>query len=168
MLRLQLAATVATALFGAIIVVDGDTVKMDGTRYRLLGFDTPEHTGRAAILSGWPGKPRPRGSRSCSRRVKWASHPPARAASGAASARVSTSMARMWLTSWSARGMRCATPAAALAKIGARKSRDLCNDPFGSPTRDTMRSSSALLSLLPLSSVWRLMLLPFLVAGTQI
>ena len=42
MLRLQLAASVATALFGAIIVIDGDTVKMDGTRYRLLGFDTPE------------------------------------------------------------------------------------------------------------------------------
>jgi endonuclease YncB( thermonuclease family) len=34
--------TVAAALFGAIIVIDGDTVKTDGKRYRLLGFDTAE------------------------------------------------------------------------------------------------------------------------------
>jgi endonuclease YncB( thermonuclease family) len=27
----------------AIIVVDGDTVRMDGRTYRLLGYDTPEH-----------------------------------------------------------------------------------------------------------------------------
>lgn len=32
----------AVALLGVIIVTDGDTVKMDGVRYRLLGFDTPE------------------------------------------------------------------------------------------------------------------------------
>ena len=29
-------------LLGALIVVDGDTVKLDGRNYRLLGFDTPE------------------------------------------------------------------------------------------------------------------------------
>lgn len=29
-------------LLGALIVVDGDTVKLDGKNYRLLGFDTPE------------------------------------------------------------------------------------------------------------------------------
>lgn len=27
---------------GSITVVDGDTVKVDGSTYRLLGFDTPE------------------------------------------------------------------------------------------------------------------------------
>lgn len=35
-------AILAAGLFGAITVVDGDTVKMDGKTYRLLGFDTPE------------------------------------------------------------------------------------------------------------------------------
>ena len=34
--------SVFAALFGAIIVVDGDTVQLDGKRYRLLGFDAPE------------------------------------------------------------------------------------------------------------------------------
>ena len=29
-------------LLGALIVVDGDTIALDGKRYRLLGFDTPE------------------------------------------------------------------------------------------------------------------------------
>ena len=32
-------ATSAAALFGALIVVDGDTVKLDGRSYRLLGFE---------------------------------------------------------------------------------------------------------------------------------
>jgi len=29
-------------LFGPIEVIDGDTVRMNGTVYRLAGFDTPE------------------------------------------------------------------------------------------------------------------------------
>ncbi len=33
---------IAAALWGALIVVDGDTVKQDGVTYRLLNFDTPE------------------------------------------------------------------------------------------------------------------------------
>jgi hypothetical protein len=32
----------AAALFVALVVVDGDTVKLDGRSYRLLVFDTPE------------------------------------------------------------------------------------------------------------------------------
>ena len=36
------AAAIVAALFGAIIVIDGDAVKLDGKRYRLLGCDTPE------------------------------------------------------------------------------------------------------------------------------
>jgi micrococcal nuclease len=32
----------AAILLGALIVVDGDTVELDGRSYRLLGFDTPE------------------------------------------------------------------------------------------------------------------------------
>ena len=33
---------VFAALFGAIIVVDGDTVRLDGKSYRLVGCDKPE------------------------------------------------------------------------------------------------------------------------------
>ncbi|MFM9847686.1 MAG: thermonuclease family protein [Hyphomicrobiaceae bacterium] len=33
---------VGAMVFAAIVVVDGDTVDMDGARYRLLGYDTPE------------------------------------------------------------------------------------------------------------------------------
>ncbi|MBX9587880.1 MAG: thermonuclease family protein [Hyphomonadaceae bacterium] len=43
---LRHAAAVAASLFGAIIVIDGDTVKFEGRSYRLLGCDAPE-LGRA-------------------------------------------------------------------------------------------------------------------------
>jgi endonuclease YncB( thermonuclease family) len=35
-------SSVVAAVLGAITIVDGDTVRMDGVSYRLLGFDTPE------------------------------------------------------------------------------------------------------------------------------
>ena len=35
-------ATILAAVLATIIVIDGDTVRMDGKRYRLLGFDSPE------------------------------------------------------------------------------------------------------------------------------
>lgn len=38
----EAAARIGAILLGALIVVDGDTVKLDGKNYRLLGFDTPE------------------------------------------------------------------------------------------------------------------------------
>lgn len=41
------AAAVAAALFGAIIAIDGDSIRVDGTSYRLYGFDTPELGKRA-------------------------------------------------------------------------------------------------------------------------
>lgn len=37
----QLAACLLMS-WGALIVVDGDTVKLDGRNYRLIGFDAPE------------------------------------------------------------------------------------------------------------------------------
>ncbi len=35
-------ATILAAVLATIVVIDGDTVRMDGKRYRLLGFDSPE------------------------------------------------------------------------------------------------------------------------------
>jgi micrococcal nuclease len=35
-------AAAAAALSAALIVVDGNTVKVDGRSYRLIGYDTPE------------------------------------------------------------------------------------------------------------------------------
>jgi len=34
-------STLAAAL-AAIVVIDGDTIELDGTRWRLMGYDTPE------------------------------------------------------------------------------------------------------------------------------
>jgi endonuclease YncB( thermonuclease family) len=53
-------ATSAAALFGALIVVDGDTVKMDGRSYRLLGYDTPGPTSPGASRSASAARRRPR------------------------------------------------------------------------------------------------------------
>jgi micrococcal nuclease len=39
---LRAVAAIAADVFGALTVVDGDTVKLDGRAYRLLGYDTPE------------------------------------------------------------------------------------------------------------------------------
>jgi endonuclease YncB( thermonuclease family) len=41
-LAAMLAAAGAAAQIGAITVVDGDTVKVDGVSWRLMGFDCPE------------------------------------------------------------------------------------------------------------------------------
>src|SRR5262245_25180465 len=41
-LAVMLAAAAAMAQTGAITVVDGDTVKVDGVSWRLMGFDYPE------------------------------------------------------------------------------------------------------------------------------
>lgn len=35
-------AAILVCVLGAIVVINGDTVRMDGKKYRLLGFDTPE------------------------------------------------------------------------------------------------------------------------------
>ena len=39
---LRTLASLAVLALGAIVVIDGDTVDVDGVRYRLRGFDTPE------------------------------------------------------------------------------------------------------------------------------
>lgn len=41
------AASFTAALLSALIVVDGDTVKLDGVRLRLVGIDAPEAGARA-------------------------------------------------------------------------------------------------------------------------
>jgi len=42
MFRQSQMAAILAAVLATIIVIDGDTVRVDGKRYRLLGFDSPE------------------------------------------------------------------------------------------------------------------------------